>query len=166
MVFTVRMRSGEAGRRAVLAGLAGGAAALALAGCPSTANRPVGRPAPHPLTPMVAGTAALIDRYQATIGGYPDLGTRLQPLLTDHRAHLDALRAAMGTPVSSASPTASASASASVAADPAAALTALRAAEQAASADAAAACLAGPADHAALLGSISACRATHVEVLA
>ena len=49
--------------------------------------------------------------------------------------------------------------------DPAAAVVALRAAEQAGQADASTACLAATAEHAALLGSIAACRATHVEVL-
>jgi hypothetical protein len=172
MVFTVPMRNGQARpagpatRRAVLAGVAGGAGALALGGCWPGRSQPIGRPMPHPLAPVVAGTVALINRYQTTIAAHPDLGTRLQPLLGDHQAHLDALRRAIGTTGPSASATASASAAASTAPDQAAATAALRAAEQAGTADAATACLAAAPDYAALLGSISACRATHVEVLA
>ena len=166
MVFTVPVRkrvAGPASRRAVLGGLAGAAAAVALGGCWPARDKPAARATPHPLAPVVAGTLAMIDRYQATMTAYPDLSTRLTPLLADHRANLDALRRAMGTPSPSA--TASASASASVAPDPAGAVAALHAAEQAGQAGAAAACLAAVADYAPLLGSIAACRATHVEVL-
>ena len=162
MVFTVPVRkrvAGPASRRAVLGGLAGAAAAVALGGCWPARDKPAARATPHPLAPVVAGTLAMIDRYQATMTAYPDLSTRLAPLL----ANLDALRKAMGTPSPSA--TASASASASVAPDPAGAVAALHAAEQAGQAGAAAACLAAVADYAPLLGSIAACRATHVEVL-
>ena len=167
MVFTVPVWMGRArlSRRAALAGVAGAGAAVALGGCWPAKNNPAARPTPHPLTPVVAGTLALIGRYQGTIAAYDDLGTRLQPLLKEHQVHLDALRRAMGTPISSASATASASAPPSVAPDQAGALAALHAAEQAGQAEAAAACLAAAPDYAALLGSIAACRATHVEVL-
>jgi hypothetical protein len=151
----------------VLGGLAGTVAGAALAGCWPKSDKPAAHPTPHPLTPVAAGTQALLDRYQATIAGYPDLADRLQPLLADHRAHLDALRRAMGLPASSASATAPASASASpsVAADQDGALTALKDAEKAGQTAAATACLAAAAGHAPLLGSIAACRATHGEVL-
>ena len=168
MVFTVPVRNGRVGepapRRTVLTGLAGMGVAVVLGGCWPAKDKPAARPTPHPLAPVVAGTLALIDRYQVTTATYPDLDTRLEPLLADHRAHLDALRQAMGTPGPTAS--ASASASASVAPDPADALAALKAAEQTGQTDAVAACLAAPADYASLLGSIAACRATHIEVLA
>src|SRR5438105_2970020 len=117
MVFTVpvwnrRARLGApASRRAVLAGLAGAGTAVALGGCWPARKRPVARPTAHPLAPVLAGTLALIDRYQATMAAYGDLGTRLQPLVEDHRADLDALRRAMGTPSPSASATAGVSAS-------------------------------------------------------
>jgi hypothetical protein len=175
MVFTVpvwngpvrrAVPNGRPTRRAVLTGLAGAGTALALGGCWPKKDGPAARPTPHPLTPVVAGTVGLIDRYQAALAAHSDLGTRLQPLLDEHRKHLDALREAMGTPSPSASATASASASASVAPDPAGALAALHAAEQSGQTEAAAACLAAAADYAPLLGSIAACRATHVEVLA
>jgi hypothetical protein len=150
----------------VLGGLAGTVVGGALAGCWPGSNKPATPPPPHPLTSAVAGTQALVDRYRTTIGGYPDLGARLEPLLANHRAHLDALRNAMGLPSPSASPSAAtASPSASVAADQAGALAALRTVEQAARTEAATACLAARAEYAPLLGSIAACRATHAEVL-
>ena len=170
MVFTVPVRNGRVGepapRRTVLTGLAGVGVAVVLGGCWPAKDKPAARPTPHPLAPVVAGTLALIDRYQATTATYPDLDIRLEPLLADHRAHLDALRKAIGTPSPSPSATASASPSASVAPDPAGSVAALRAAEQTGQADAAAACLAAAPDYAPLLGSIAACRATHAEVLA
>jgi len=159
MVFTVPMKS----RRAVLVTAVGAGAGLVVSGCWGR-SAPV-TPKPHPLAPALVGALALVDRYQATVATYPDLGERLQPLLADHQAHVEALRRAMGTPGPTASPSASASAAPSVATDPAAAVVALRTAEQAGQADATTACLAAAAEHAALLGSIAACRATHVEVL-
>jgi|SRR5579859_2371656 len=161
MVFTVPMTS----RRAVLASVLGTGAGLVLSGCVGHKEPPA--PAkPHPLVPTLAGVQALVDRYQATIPAYSDLSDRLQPLLADHLAHLDAVRRAMGTPAStSASPTESPSAAATVADDEGAALKALHDAEQAGQTEATTACLAAPAEYAALIGSIAACRATHVEVL-
>jgi len=147
----------------VLGGLAGTVAGAALAGCWPNSTRKPSPPSPHPLTPALGGTQALVDRYQATIAGYPDLADRLQPLLADHQAHLAALRKAMGLPAPSAS--ASVPATASGAADQDAAVAALKAAEQSGRTEAVTACLAAPATHAPLLGSIAACRATHVEVL-
>ena len=153
-------------RRALLVGLTGAAAGAALAGCWPLSKKPQAHPSAHPLTPVVAGTVALADRYQATITALPALAARLQPLAADHRAHLDALRAAMGVASPSPAPSGAIDPSASVAPDPATALAALRTAEQTGQADAARACLAAAAEYAALLGSIAACRATHVEVLA
>jgi hypothetical protein len=164
MVFTVPMQH-RASRRDVLAGLAGTATSLALAGCWPGSGGPGTQPSPHPLTPVLAGTRALADRYRATIAGYPDLAVRLTPLLADHAAHVEALRRAMGTPDASGSPSAGASAAASLAPDQAGALAELHKAEQAGQADAVTACLAASADDAGLVGSIAACRATHLEVL-
>ncbi len=172
MVFTVPwvLQGGEVcvehTRRAVLAGLAGAGVAVALGGCWPRKDTPAAHPTPHSLTPVVAGTTTLIELYQSTLAANPDLGTRLEPLLREHRAHLDALRQAMGAPNPSGSVPASASAGPSVAADPTAATAALHAAEQTAQKDATTACLTAAAEYAPLLGSISACRATHVEVLA
>jgi hypothetical protein len=97
---------------------------------------------------------------------FPDLAEQLQPLLADHRAHLDAVRRAMGVPNPSGSPSAAASGSVTPEPDQDSARTALRTAEQTGQSDATAACLAAVAEYAPLLGSIAACRATHVEVLA
>jgi hypothetical protein len=161
MVFTVPMTS----RRAVLASVLGGATGLALAGCRGS-PRPAPSPTPHPLLPTLTDILALVDLYQATVAAYPDLADRLDPLLADHQTHLDAVRRAMGTPGPTASPSAAASPSASVQADdPDAAVAALHTAEQTGQASAQKACLAAPATYAALIGSIAACRATHVEVL-
>jgi hypothetical protein len=151
----------------VLGALVGTTVGAALAGCWPKSDPPASRPSPHPLTSAVAGTLALIDRYQATLAAYADLGTRLQPLLADHLAHSDALRQAMGVPSPTASPAASAGASASVPPDDqAGALAALRTAEEAGQAAATTACLSAAPEYAPLLGSIAACRATHAEVLA
>ncbi|MFY1633230.1 hypothetical protein ACN27F_08095 [Solwaraspora sp. WMMB335] len=70
-----------------------------------------------------------------------------------------------GTPRPGSSPTAPAAGQPQVPSDPAAALAALRSAEEAAAAAAAEACRAAPADRAALLGSITAARTCHIEVL-
>lgn len=108
----------------------------------------------------------LLSRYDATIAAQPDLSSRLAPLRADHAAHVDALNAAMGrTP----SPTPSASASGSpgpaVPTGTKAAVAALRGAEKTAQGDAAKVCMTVPAQYAELVGSIAACRATHLEVL-
>jgi hypothetical protein len=148
----------------VLAGRAGGLAAAGLSGCTWLGGgKPAPTAAPHPLEPALTATLALIDRYQATIAAQATLADRLRPLLTDHEADADALRHAMGRPSPSA--TASAQPSGTAAADPVAALADLRGAEQAAQTGAVTACLAAPAGYAGLLGSIAACRATHLEVL-
>jgi hypothetical protein len=148
----------------MLAGLAGGVAAAGLGGCTWLGGgKPAATTTPHPLESVLTATLALIDRYLAMIAAQATLADRLHPLLADHEADADALRRAMGRPSPSA--TASVQPSASAAADPVAALSDLRGAEQAAQADAVAACLAAPAGYAGLLGSIAACRATHVEVL-
>jgi hypothetical protein len=159
MVFTVPVTS----RRAVLASVLGSGAGSALSGC-FGGHEPPPPPKPHPLAATLVGVQAMVDLYEATSATYAELSDRLGPLLADHRAHLDAVRRAMGTPSPTASPTASASATASVPPDPDAALVALKAAEKKGQADASAACLSAPAEYAALIGSIAACRATHVEV--
>jgi hypothetical protein len=165
MMFTVPMQP-HATRRGVLAGLAGSLTGLALTGCWPDSAEPAAQHSPHPLTPVLDDTNALAGLYRAAIAGYPDLAERLTPLLADHEAHLDALHKAIGTPGASASASPNASVTASLAPDSAGAVAALRKAEQAGQTDAVTACLAAASDHAGLLGSIAACRATHVEVLA
>jgi hypothetical protein len=130
---------------------------------------------PDPLDPLLAGTVALAARYDAAIGGLPQLAARLTPIRDAHRAHATALAQLIGRPASSLSPgrpevpaapsQTSPPATAAAIAAPAAALAELRAAEKAGQAEATAACLAAPADRTAVLGSITAARATHQEAL-
>ena len=165
-------------RRLLAAGAAAGA--LALAGCRFGGAKPAAKP--DPLVPVLAGVQDLVARYDAALAAVPDLTTRLRPLRGEHAVHASLLARAIGGP--SASPSRAGSPAASAAGtpsdgtspddgtgtgdgtDPAAVLAALRAAEQGGYAAAVAACLAAPAGSAALLASIAACRATHVEVLA
>src|SRR5256885_5872088 len=98
MVFTVPMELRPVDghpRRVVLAALVGSGGSLVLGGCWGN-DRPAPPPKPHPLAPALAGALALVDRYRATATAYPDLTERLQPLLDDHQAHVDALRRAIG----------------------------------------------------------------------
>jgi hypothetical protein len=147
---------------AVLAGAAG------LTGCTGGGSgRPKTSTGPDPLTPVLAGTEALIDLYTATVVGQPSLADRLNPLLSEHRAHAAALRAAMGvpTPSGSASPTTRSPTGIEVPQDPAAALAAVAGAERTAQAAAVRDCLASKPQQATLLGSIAASRACHLELL-
>ncbi len=117
----------------------------------------------HPLQPMLTGTLALVSQYDTTIAGQPGLAGQLAPLRAEHWTHVTALLTAMGRPVPSDAP--SPVASGPPAASPAEALVALRTAEHSAQTAAVSACVAAPARYAELLGSIAACRATHLEVL-
>jgi hypothetical protein len=162
MVLTVAVRVGDErpvhSRRAVLRTVLGGALTVGLAAaCDSPA--PVKPAGPDPLTPFLRDTQALLARYEAAIAGQPALADRLTPLRDDHRAHVLELNRELGFP--SPAPTTPASAPSDV--DPVAAL---RDAEKAATTAATDACLTAPSYRAALLGSIAACRATHVEALA
>jgi len=157
-----------ASRRVLLAGLAGGVLTGTLAGCriggSPKATPPTG---PHPLAAITAGTVALVGSYQAAVAGQPALAYKIQPILDDHLADLAALRGAMGQSSPSAGAASGASSpSVGTQTSPADALAALRTFERSAQAEAVTACLAASAQYAALLGSIAACRATHVEVLA
>jgi hypothetical protein len=163
MVLTVPVRMGDGQpvhtRRAVLRAVLGGAlAAGPLAAC--TADKPAAPPAPDPLTPFYRATEALLARYEAVIAAQPDLADRLGPLRDDHRAHVQALARELGFP----SPAPAASGATQPPAD--GGVAALQAAEKEAAAAAYTACLTAPSYHAALLGSIAACRSSHVEVLA
>jgi hypothetical protein len=159
-----RMTRNSRSRRAVLGAVVAGLALAGPAGCRWLGGNGEASSTPSPLAPMLAGTLALIDRYTATIAARPTLADQLNPLLNDHRAHVTALRAAMGGAASAGpapgtpSPTAGPD-------DPAGALAAVRAAEQAARDAAVSDCLAAAPRYASLLGSIAACRACHLEVL-
>jgi hypothetical protein len=149
-------------RRAVLraaTAVAGVVATGPLAGCGLFEDEPEH---PDALDPLLAATVGLVARYDAAIAGQPSLAERLTPLRNAHQAHAKALAQLIGRPASRLSPSA---APASSAADAADTLVELRAAEKTGQDEAAAACLAAPAGRTALLGSITAARATHQEVL-
>ncbi|MGN9907368.1 hypothetical protein ACTMTJ_07385 [Phytohabitans sp. LJ34] len=119
-------------------------------------------PAPDPLAPLLAEARSLAGQHEAAIAAFPVLAERLTPVAEAHREHAAALAKVIKTP----EPSASASASPSPpAGDAKGTLAALRAAEQKCQKAAAQACQAAPAERAALLGSIAAACATHLEVV-
>jgi hypothetical protein len=126
----------------------------ALAGCDAEPSPP---PPPDPLQPLLDEALALAAAYDRAIAADPGAGARLTPLAADHRAHAAELTKVI-SPVASAAAPASAPAGDNTVAG-------LRTAELAAQRNAVAACRTAPADRAALVGSIAACRATHAEAL-
>lgn len=182
MVFTVAVRDGWS-RRAVLGAAGSAGVAAALSGCTWLDPDPPPPPPPDPLEPLLAATRALADRYQRVLTAHPPLADRLRPLYEAHRAHAEALLAVIGRPeLASPSPEPGArtppgddpgeGASPDPGADPggapgdpAEAVAELREAERAGQEEAAEACLSAPPERAALLGSITAARASHVAVL-
>lgn len=162
VVFTRSVLGGWSRRALLIA--AAGAAGSALAGCSWRADPPPPVP-PDPLLPLLRSTDALAAHYQAVRAAYPDLADRLAGIHEAHLAHVAALRELTGADPS-ASPSAAVSPSPPTPTDdPAAVLTDLAAREQTARAEAAAACLSAAPARAALLGSITAARATHLVVL-
>ena len=152
-------RGGRHTRRRVL----GTAAAVALgaptaAGCGLLDDEPDPDREPDALQPVLDEALALAARYDRTAAAQSGLSGRLSPLAADHRAHATELARLIGVTAPSADP----SASAPIAAD---SLADLRKAEQSALRTATAAAKAAPAERAALVGSIAACRATHAEAL-
>ncbi|MFF0101334.1 hypothetical protein ACFYO8_18610 [Micromonospora sp. NPDC005257] len=145
---------------------AGGLVALGGATAPLTGcdlfDRDEEPPTPDALEPLAAEALALEARYRAAATAAPALAGRLTPIADAHRAHADELRRVIGRPAPSGTPAAGTSASAPA---PDAVLTELRRAEQEGRTNAARACAEAPAERAALLGSIAAARATHVEAL-
>ncbi|MFG3300273.1 hypothetical protein [Micromonospora chersina] len=141
--------------------LALGGTALPLTGCDLFDRDDESRP-PDPLEPLAAEATALEARHRAAATAVPALAERLTAIADAHRAHAEELRKVIGRPAPSGSP---ASALATPAADPDTVRTELRQAEQEGRENAARACAAAPAERAALLGSIAAARATHVEAL-
>lgn len=137
--------------------------AAALTGCGVFDRGPKPPPAPDPLAPLLAGALELAARHEAAAAGHPELADRLNPLAQAHRAHATELARITGTTLPTATPTAG-----TPSVDPGdarAALAGLRTAEREGQAAAAEACRNAPTTRAALLGSIAAARATHLEVL-
>jgi hypothetical protein len=137
-------------------GLLAAAGVTALAGCGIFDSGPDRPPAPDLLQPVLDEAVALAAAYDRVAAVQPALARRLDPLAADHRAHAAELARVIGTSPPSAS---------ARAASTAATLGDLRAAVQAAQRTASTACRQAPAARAALVGSIAACRASHVEAL-
>ena len=138
----------------------GAGSAAALAGCDVLTGGENDEVEPHELDAFLLSTVALGDRYDATLAAQPAMASTLTAPRDAHRAHAQALADALGRPV----PTAPASAG-PVPTDRALALADLAGAEKAGRDAAVTACMAGAPRLAALLGSIAAARASHLEVL-
>jgi hypothetical protein len=159
MVFTgeVRMSGEGPTRRRVLGMTAAGLGGAALSACGLFGGDPQpGTESADALQPLLAEAVALAGAYDKAAAARPNLSARLKPLADDHRAHASALAQLLGKPV----PTGAAASTGS-----GDVLSGLQTAEKTAQRTAVAACKQAPADRAALLGSIAACRATHVEAL-
>ncbi|MCX4473851.1 hypothetical protein OOK41_26685 [Micromonospora sp. NBC_01655] len=139
-----------------------GGAAAPLTGC-DLFDREEPDPAPDPLEPLAAEARELAARHRAALAADPGLAGLLTPIAEAHEAHAAELATLFGRPAS-ASP-GGPSAGASAGGDRAATLADLRQAEQRGRESAAKLCAGAPAGRAALLGSIAAARATHVEAL-
>lgn len=109
---------------------------------------------------MIDEALALTAAYRDAATAHPTLANRLTPITEAHAAHAAELAQLTGTAPPSATPTPS-----TPTLDPDAALARLRGREQAATETATQACLAAPAERAALLASIAAARASHLEAL-
>jgi hypothetical protein len=142
-------------------------AALAspLAGCGLLDRGPDGPTEPDPLTPLLTEALDLASRHEAAVTAYPELADRLTPVAQAHRAHAAELSKIIGAGSSSPSvPSTPLPSDSAVTGDQKSTLAALRDAEQKAQKAAAEACRVAPEARAALVGSIAAARATHLEV--
>jgi hypothetical protein len=119
-------------------------------------------PAPDPLAPLLAEALALAGQHEAAMAAFPVLAERLTPVAQAHREHAAALAKVIQTPAPSTPVSASPGPPTG---DTKSTLAALRAAEQKNQKTAGQACQAAPAERAALLGSIAAACATHLEVI-
>ncbi|MFF5171146.1 hypothetical protein ACFY3U_00745 [Micromonospora sp. NPDC000089] len=141
--------------------LVAGGATVPLTGCDLfDGDKPP--PAPDPLEPLAGESGALAARHRAAIAADPGLADRLTPIAEAHAAHAAELRRVIGRPEPSGSTT---PAGTPPPAGRDAILADLRGAEQRGRDAAARACAAAPGDRAALVGSIAAARASHLEVL-
>lgn len=120
-------------------------------------------PPPDPLAPLVTGALELAAGYEAAVAAHPALADRLSPVAAAHRAHAAELArvTGRGTP----GPTTAGATASPPAGDVTATLAALRAAEQRERETAARACADAPESRVALVGSVAAARASHLEVL-
>jgi hypothetical protein len=157
-----RLSSRRAFLRGVVAAVGLGVAApTLLAGCDIFgSNATDASPTPE-LDTLLAHTVALGHEYDVIIAAVPALATRLTPLRDAHRAHAEAVAAAIGRAVPSPDP----ASPAPQPTDSRAALDTLLAAEKAAQAEALAVCISATDRLAPLLGSVAAACACHQEVL-
>jgi hypothetical protein len=146
-------------RAATLVGLTSGVTLVTGCDFPGGSKKPA---APDPLAPLIAEAVELATRHEAAVAAAPELAGLLGPIAQAHRAHAAELGRVAGAPVPSTAPSV---APAVPAGDRRATLAAIRAAQQQGRDTATKACLAAPEKRAALLGSIAAARATHLEVL-
>lgn len=138
------------------------AAAAAPAGCGLFDDHHRPDPPADPLTAVLAEAVALAAAHDRAALTRPELRGRLAPLADAHRAHAAELTRVIGAAVAT---SASSAPPGPPGGDAPGVLRALRRAEQAAQRTAADQCLRAPAERAALLGSIAAARATHIEAL-
>jgi hypothetical protein len=126
-------------------------------------------PPPDPLAALVADALNLAGRYDVALASFPELAGRLGPVAQAHRAHAAELARVTGTTLPSGSATPGTAGTPTTAGDLKSRLKSttamLRAAETEGQQTLAKACTEAPPARAALLGSIAAARATHLEML-
>jgi hypothetical protein len=130
----------------------------ALVGCGLLDDDPEPPPPPDPLQPVLDEALALAASCDRLALAEPGLAARLTPLAADHRAHATELSRLIGAQIPSTAPSAGSPAEGG-------SLSELRTAVRKGQRTATTAARQAPADRAALVGSIAACRATHAEVL-
>jgi hypothetical protein len=146
-------------RRAVLA-FGATVAVGGAGGCGLLDSKPDTPPPADPLLPLAGDAVRLAALHRSAAADFPDRAPTLTPIAEAHDAHARELTRVMATPAPA--PSASASAAGTAVEDR---IEALRAAEKAAYDLAVKACLATPDHRAALVGSIAAALATHLEAL-
>ncbi|NJP31750.1 hypothetical protein [Micromonospora thermarum] len=119
-------------------------------------------PGPDPLAPLVDEALALAAAYREAAAAHPTLAERLTPIAEAHATHAAELARVARMTLPSATAT---GAPAEPTSDPDAALATLREREKTAREAATRACAEAPADRAALLASVTAARAAHLEAL-